>query len=253
MSGLDGKVALVTGAGRGVGRATAIQLAEAGALVALLARSRDDLEGTAERIRDIGASGLVIRADLAELDRLPEVLRQVIASLGTVQILINNAVAAEPLGEVLSLEPAAWATAIDVNVVAPAALSFALLPAMLEQGWGRVVNLSSGVVEEPGEMLRANAYVTSKAALEAHSLNLAAELANTGVTVNVFRPGAVRTDLFALVVNSPANIGTPELREWAVRSYKEDELISPEDSARSLLAHLRTDANGQVWDVSDDL
>jgi NAD(P)-dependent dehydrogenase (short-subunit alcohol dehydrogenase family) len=140
-----------------------------------------------------------------------------------------------------------------VNVVAPAALTFVLLPAMLDQGWGRVVNVSSGVVDEPGEMIRANAYVTSKAALEAHSLNLAAELANTGVTVNVFRPGAVRTDLFALFAHSPANVGTPELREWAVRSYTEDELIGPGASARSLVAHLRTDANGQIWDVSDDL
>jgi 3-oxoacyl-[acyl-carrier protein] reductase len=102
-------------------------------------------------------------------------------------------------------------------------------------------------------MIRANAYVTSKAALEAHAVNLAAELADSGVTVNVFRPGAVHTELFALFQGHPAMIGTAGLHEWAVRAYAEGELITPEDAARSLLAHLQTDASGQIWDVSDAL
>jgi NAD(P)-dependent dehydrogenase (short-subunit alcohol dehydrogenase family) len=157
----------------------------------------------------------------------------------------------EPIGDSVSLDPTAWAVALDVNVVAPATLAFSLLPAMLEQQWGRVVNVSSGIVDEPGEIIRANAYVTTKAALEAHTLNLAAELTNSGVTVNVFRPGAVHTGLFAILQGHPAMIGTTELHEWAVRAYAEGELLTAEDVARSLLAHLHTDASGQIWDVSD--
>jgi NAD(P)-dependent dehydrogenase (short-subunit alcohol dehydrogenase family) len=253
MSALDGKIALVTGAGRGIGRATAVELARAGARVAILARSRDELEETSEHVREIGGTALVLQADLGDLGSLPEVVQRVTSSLGSVQILINNAATTAPVGTSVSLDPAAWAVALHVNVVAPATLAFCLLPAMLDQHWGRVVNVSSGIVEEPGEMIRGNAYVTSKAALEAHTLNLAAELANTGVTVNVFRPGAVHTAMFAYLQGHPAMIGTPELHEWAVRAYAEGELITPADAARSLLAHLRTDASGQIWDVTDVL
>jgi 3-oxoacyl-[acyl-carrier protein] reductase len=170
-----------------------------------------------------------------------------------VEILINNASTPAPVGAAVSLDPEAWATAFDVNVVAPATMTFMVLPDMIDRHWGRVVNLSSGVVEAPEEVLRANAYVTGKTALEAHTLNLAAEVAERGVTVNVFRPGSVHTDMFAYLQGHSANVGTPEMHEWAVRAYTEDELLSPEEAARSLVAHLHTDANGQIWDVSDEL
>ena len=253
MPGLDGKIALVTGAGRGIGRAAALELARAGARVAIVARSGDELDATAERVREIGGTVLVIRADLGEPGGLPGVVRRVAGTLGSVQILINNAATAAPVGAAVSVDPAAWAAAFQVNVVAPATLAFLLLPAMLDRRWGRVVNVSSGIVDEPGELIRGNAYVASKAALEAHTLNLAAELADSGVTVNVFRPGAVHTAMFAYLQGHPATVGSAGLHDWAVRAYAEGELITPADAARSLLAHLPTDASGQIWDVSDAL
>jgi NAD(P)-dependent dehydrogenase (short-subunit alcohol dehydrogenase family) len=203
MPGLDGKVALVTGAGRGVGRATALELARAGTRVALLARSRDELQESAGRLREFGGTAFVVQADLGDLKNLTGIARQVNSALGSVDILINNAATTEPLGASVSLDPAAWATTLSVNVVAAATLTFSLLPAMLERQWGRVVNFSSGIVEQSGSMIRANAYVTSKAALEAHTLNLAAELADSGVTVNVFRPGSVDTAMFDYLCDSP--------------------------------------------------
>ena len=113
------------------------------------------------------------------------------------------------------------------NVVAVAALSFALLPAMLERRWGRIVNVSSAIAEHPGAMIGANAYATGKAALEAHTLNLAAELAGSGVTVNAFRPGSVDTAMQAWIRGQdPARIGAP-LHERFARSYAEGLLISP--------------------------
>lgn len=253
MPALDGKIALVTGAGRGIGRATALELARAGARVAILARSRDELVETAERVREFGGTALVIQADLGELDSLPEVARRVNDALGRVDILINNAAMAEPLGASVSLDPAAWAATLNVNVVAAATLTFFLLPAMLDQKWGRVVNVSTGVVDHPGVMIGGNAYLTSKAALEGHTLNLAAELAGSGVTVNVFRPGTVDTAMQAWVRDQdPERIGSV-LHEWFHRMYAEGVLISPDEAARSLLARLHTDATGQIWDVSDVL
>jgi NAD(P)-dependent dehydrogenase (short-subunit alcohol dehydrogenase family) len=253
MSALDGKEALVTGAGRGVGRDTALELARAGARVALLARSGDELQESAGRVREFGGTAFVVQADLGDLDGLAEIARRVNGAVGSVDILINNAATAEAVGASVSLDPAAWAAALTVNVVAPATLAFCLLPAMLERRWGRVVNVSSGIVEEPGAIIRANAYVTSKAALEAHTLNLAAELADSGVTVNVFRPGSVDTAMFDLMCDSPAMIGNPELREWALRTRADGELTTPDESARSLVARLHTDSSGQIWDVSDVL
>jgi len=253
MSVIDGKVALVTGAGRGVGRATALELARAGARVALLARSLGELEESYESLRACGGAAFVVQADLGDLDGIPEIARRVNSALGSVDILINNAATTEPVGASVSLDPPAWAAALRINVVAAATLAFSLLPAMLERQWGRVVNVSSGIVEAPGMMIRANAYLTSKAALEAHTLNLAAELADSPVTVNVFRPGSVDTAMFDFLCDSPAMVGSPELREWALRARAEGELTTPDEAARSLLAHLRTDASGQIWDVSDVL
>jgi 3-oxoacyl-[acyl-carrier protein] reductase len=100
-------------------------------------------------------------------------------------------------------------------------------------------------------MIGANAYATGKAALEAHTLNLAAELAGSGVTVNAFRPGSVDTAMPAWIRGQdPARIGAP-LHERFERSYAEGLLISPERPARSLLMHLQRDATGEIWDVSD--
>ena len=139
----------------------------------------------------------------------------------------------------------------SVNVVAAAALSFAVLPVMVERGWGRIVNVSSAIAAHPGAMVGMNAYAASKAALEAHTVNLAAELAGSGVTVNAFRPGSVDTAMQAGIrAQDPARIGTG-LHERFARSYAEGAMITPEQSARSLIPHLSADTTGEVWEASD--
>lgn len=248
---LHGRTALVTGAGRGIGRAIANELAKTGVTVALLARSQNELEATATSIRRLGGTAAVIKADIGDPDQLLRAVKQVRDEFDVVDILLNNAAVVWPLGPSAEIDFADWTTAIGINLNAVASLTFALLPAMLEQNWGRVVNVSSGVVARPTSMIGGNAYVTAKTALEAHTVNLAAELAGSGVTVNAFRPGSVDTAMQGWIrEQDPDRIGA-SLHERFSRSHREGRLIPPERAARSLLDRLAGDATGQIWDVAD--
>ncbi len=251
MASLEGKTALVTGAGRGIGQAVAVELAADGMAVALVARSEDQLAETAQRVKHLGGSAVVVPADLADLRQVTRAVHLVNDQLGAVDVLINDAAMVGPLGPSVSIDPTAWAVTFSVNVVAAAALSFAVLPVMVERGWGRIVNVSSAIAAHPGAMVGMNAYAASKAALEAHTVNLAAELAGSGVTVNAFRPGSVDTAMQAGIrAQDPARIGTG-LHERFARSYAEGAMITPEQSARSLIPHLSADTTGEVWEGSD--
>ena len=139
---------------------------------------------------------------------------------------------------------------IDPAGLAPAELAAAVLPGMLEAGWGRVVNVSSAIAGSPAGMTGGNAYAATKAALEAHTINLAAEVRGTGVTVNAYRPGGVDTAMQAWIrQQDPARIGAI-LHERFNRNYTEGALITPEHSAAVLLARLADAETGTVWDVS---
>ena len=138
----EGKRALVTGAGRGIGRALSLGLAGAGARVAILARSQDELDEVADVIADLGGTALVIKADVGDPDQVAHAASVALAEFGTVDVLINNAGVVWPLGPTSGVDPAEWAAAIGINLVGPVALTHALLPAMLARGCGRIVNLS---------------------------------------------------------------------------------------------------------------
>jgi NAD(P)-dependent dehydrogenase (short-subunit alcohol dehydrogenase family) len=247
---LEGKNAMVTGAGRGIGRAVAVELAAAGMAVALVARSEDQLAETAQQVEHLGAAAVVVPADLADLSQVTRAIHLATDQLGAVDVLINDAAVVGPLGPSVSVDPAEWAFTFSVNVMAAAALSFAVLPVMVERGWGRIVNVSSAIAAHPGAMVGMNAYAASKAALEAHTINLAAELAGSGVTVNAYRPGSVDTAMQAGIRGQdPARIGSALHGRFA-RSYAERAMITPEQSARSLVPHLLADGTGEVWDAS---
>ena len=246
-----GRTALITGAGRGIGRAVAVGLADAGASLILVARSASQLSETRDLAIARGARPgqvRIVAADLGDEEQRRGAVEA--AAAGQADILINNAAIVEPLGATATVPAAELRRAFEVNVVAPAALTAAVLPGMLDAGWGRIVNVSSGVVASPDAMIRANAYATTKAALEAHTLNLAAELRGTGVTVNVYRPGRVDTAMQAWIRDQdPGRIGS-ELHEQFTRWGAEGILITPEHSAAVLIAHLGGDDTGAIWDVN---
>jgi 3-oxoacyl-[acyl-carrier protein] reductase len=248
---LEGKVALVTGAGRGIGRAIAVALASGGARVALLARSQDELDQVGQEIQDLGGTAIVTRADVRDFDEVRAAVRAVADKLGAVDVLVNNAGVVWPLAPTTRVDPAEWTAAIGINLIGVFAVTHAVLPSMLNRGWGRIVNISSTQASRPTGLIGGNAYVTSKVALEAHTLNLAAELSETGVTVNVYRPGAVETSMHSWIRSQPPEEIGPALHEAFVRLHDERRLISPRQSADVLLSRLASDATGQIWSVHD--
>jgi NAD(P)-dependent dehydrogenase (short-subunit alcohol dehydrogenase family) len=248
----NGKTALITGAGRGIGRAVALGLGDVGASLILIARSVDELARTRVMLIDRGASAERVRIIPADLGDEEQRSQAAATSLETsrVDILVNNAATVEPLGATAAISPSELRRAFEVNVIAVAALTAAVLPGMLDAGWGRIVNVSSAIAARPGSMVRFNAYAATKAALEAFSVNLAAELGGTGVTVNAYRPGGVDTAMQAWIRRQdPERIGAAA-HEWFNQNFAEGTLITPEQSAAGLIAHLSGDDTGAIWDVS---
>jgi NAD(P)-dependent dehydrogenase (short-subunit alcohol dehydrogenase family) len=226
---LEGRSALVTGASRGIGAATARALDAAGARVALVARGRADLEAIAGELDN---DPVVIVADLGQPDAPAAVARHALGALGRVDVLVNNAAAAARLPTV-DVDAVLVDELLAVNVRAPLLLIAALLPAMLERGPASIVNLSSvsGLVGTP----RRAVYAASKGALDAMTRSLAIELGPSGIRVNSVAPGVVDTALWARNKAVPGVVETIEgqtpLRRWA----------TPEDIA-DVIVFLASDA-----------
>ena len=162
-SRLDGQVALVTGAGRGIGRAIALALSNADAEVALCARSQDEASGVAGQIQGRGRHTLTLRCDVTDRQQVAGMVAAVQEEMGPVDVLINNAGRFGPVGPLAAADPDDWWQAVEVNLRGPLYCTRAVLPGMLARGHGRIVNLSSGAGLTAIPML--SAYAVSKTAL----------------------------------------------------------------------------------------
>lgn len=189
--GLAGRVALVTGATSGLGRAVAIGLASAGADVALLGRREGDLAEVSHEVASRGVRGLPVPIDLARTDQLAAVVDRVVGELGGLAVLVNAAGTDVPAAaEQLSL--ADWERVVAVNLTAPFALTKAAIPHLRSGGGGLVVNVSS-VAGRRG-WANASAYCATKFALTGLTQSLAAEVRADGIRVCVLYPGAMNTN-----------------------------------------------------------
>jgi NAD(P)-dependent dehydrogenase (short-subunit alcohol dehydrogenase family) len=186
------RVALVTGGGRGIGRAIALRLAKDGLAVAVAARTPGPVEEAARAARAIGVRALALTLDVTEPASIAAAVERVVGELGAIDVLVNNAGIAQSAPLVRS-DPAIWDRHLRVNATGPYLLTRAVLPGMLARGWGRVINIASlaGLVGAP----YVTAYTASKHALVGFTRALATEVAGKGVTVNAICPGYVATDM----------------------------------------------------------
>lgn len=194
------RVALVTGGGRGIGREIALALGREGLAVAVAGRTRAAVDETAHALRDLGVPALALTLDVTDSIAVTAVTHEVASVLGPPNVLVNNAGIAES-APFARTDLAHWERHLRVNVTGPFLLTRAALPAMLEAGWGRVVNVASlaGLFGAPYVC----AYVASKHALVGLTRAVAAEVAGRGITVNAVCPGYVATDM---VWNGARNI-----------------------------------------------
>ena len=189
---LEGKTAVITGGGRGIGAAVAGALAAEGAAVVVSARSQNEIEGVAAELRGRGHAAWAVPCDVTDPAQIFGLAETAAEHLGPVDILINNAgiVASAPLKS-LTLET--WNRIFAVNVTGVFLCTKAFLPGMVERGWGRVVNVASIAGKTGGPYI--SAYAASKHAVIGFTRSVAAEVATTGVTVNAVCPGYVDTPM----------------------------------------------------------
>jgi NAD(P)-dependent dehydrogenase (short-subunit alcohol dehydrogenase family) len=219
--------------------------------IALIARTASQLENTARLVEEGGAHAHVFIVDLIDVAQLEGAAAEVSRSVGRVDVLINNAGMVAPLGPTVTQSAAAMLDAFRLNTLAPTLLAGAMLPSMVDTGWGRIVNVSSGIVAHPAGMIGGSTYAATKAALEAQTLSMAAEYANTGVRINIYRPGGVDTAMQEWIRTQDPNEIGHALHERFVDSHATGTLLTPDASAAALVAHLSREETGQVWDVTD--
>jgi len=248
---LRGQVAIVTGAGRGLGRATALALARAGTRVGVVARSEEQLAETVRGVTEAGGDALAIVADVADPASVERMAREAERTLGPVDLLVNNAGTMGPLGPIWEADPGDWWHSIEVNLRGPYLCSRALLPGMVERRRGRIINVSTSAATVA--VAHMGAYVIAKTALIRFSENLAAELLNSGVSVFAISPGTVRTAMSEHLLESEAG---KKWLPWFRKLFDRGRDVPAEKPAQLVvqLASGRADAlSGRFIDVSDDL
>ena len=221
MESLRGKNALVTGAGKGIGRAIALTLAQEGVNVGLLARTASQLQEVATQIQNMGVKASVVTADVADLAAVSAAAERVKQELGPIDILINNAGTGR-FGKFLELEPAEWENIIRVNLLGVYYATRAVLPDMIQRQTGDIINISSTAGQRGAAVT--SAYSASKFGVMGLTESLMQEVRKHNIRVSALTPSTVATDL--AVANNLTD-GNPE------------KVMQPEDLAEFIVAQLK--------------
>ena len=236
------RTALITGASRGIGKACAQLLAASGYRVALAARSVEKLEEVAVGVRAAGAEAYAVVIDLAKSESIAEGFKKTAQEFGRIDILVNNAGITKD-GLALRMKQADWESVLTTNLNGPFYAIQQVLPAMLRERWGRIVNISS-VVGEMGNPGQSN-YVASKAGLIGLTKALAKEVGSRNITVNAVAPGFIETDMTGIL--------TAELKQKMIDETPLKRMGAPEEIAAAVKFLISDEAafiTGHVLDVN---
>lgn len=246
---LTGQVAIVTGGGRGLGRAVGETLAALGAAVVLASRNAPELDEVVKTIKKAGGRALAQTADISDARQVQELVLATERWVGPASILVNNAGMVEPMAPLARSDAALWLRNISINVGGTYLPTRAVLPGMLERGFGRIVNISSGAATRPSPGW--TAYTAAKAAIVQLTRSLAIELEHTGVTAVAYNPGPLDTPMQE-VIRRQRPEDFPRVEEYR-RLEGEGRLADPMDAAR-VVAYLSlpaTHRNGQALAFDD--
>lgn len=221
MQAISGKTALITGAGRGIGRATAIAFAKEGINLGLLGRTKENLEAVASELQTYGVKVSIATADVSNMESVNTAVEKIRGELGPIEILVNNA-GISKFGKFLEVDPEDWAKIIQVNVMGVYYVTRAVLPDMMEKNAGDIINISSTAGQKGAPVT--SAYSASKAAVIALSESLMLEVRKQNIRVVTLTPSTIATDM-AIELN--LTDGNPE------------KVMQPEDIADFMVAQLK--------------
>jgi 3-oxoacyl-[acyl-carrier protein] reductase len=249
---MKGKVAIVTGAGRGLGRATAVALARVGVDLVIVSRTPHELEETATMIMAVGGTVVTLEADLARVEDIDRTVETAAESYGGVDILMNNAAVPGPFKPCHEIGDEEWEYTLAVNLTAPLLLTREVIPFMIERGGGKIINVTSGL----GEIVISpfGAYGVAKAGLTHLTRYMAAELKRHNIQVNGFDPGMMDTRMQEQIRAAGPTLLGVELHRHFVDCRDRGMLTPPERAARLplFLASPASDAvTGEIGGVRE--
>ncbi len=212
---LEGQVAVITGAGRGIGRAIALAYAREGAKLALAARSEPELEEAVAAVLELGGQAIAVPTDVTSQTDTERLAEAAVERFGRIDVLVNNAGISGPIGPLQDNEIDEWVDTINVNLTGTFLVCRAVIPVMLRQGGGRIINLSgAGAANAWSNM---SAYCSSKVAVVRLTEVLAQELEGKRITVNALGPGSVHTTMWDKMTEDAAQAGAAFIHETGLR------------------------------------
>ncbi len=237
MTDLKNKTALVTGAGKGIGKAIALALAKEGVNVILVARTQEEIDSVAAKVRSLRVKALAITADVADINSVNAAEEKALSEFGAIDILINNAGIAS-FGKFLELEPTDWERIIQVNLMGPYYVTRAVVPNMIERQTGDIINISS-TAGLAGNALT-SAYSASKFALLGLTDSLMQEMRKHNIRVTALTPSTVATDM---------------AKELKLTDGNPDKVMQAEDMAELVIAQLKLNRrvfvkNSSLWSTN---
>lgn len=237
MTDLKNKTALVTGAGKGIGKAIALALAKEGVNVILVARTQEEIDSVAAKVRSLRVKALAVTADVADINSVNAAVEKALSEFGAIDILINNAGIAS-FGKFLELEPTDWERIIQVNLMGPYYVTRAVVPNMIERQSGDIINISSTAGLAGNAMT--SAYSASKFALLGLTDSLMQEMRKHNIRVTALTPSTVATDM---------------AKELKLTDGNPDKVMQAEDMAELVIAQLKLNRrvfvkNSSLWSTN---